>query len=73
MGKPGEYKSEDVTKVLETIIKSAVKHDVIPGYHVIEPNLNEIENKKNEGYQLIAISTDMIFLLEGIKSCFKKK
>jgi 2-dehydro-3-deoxyglucarate aldolase len=73
IGKPGEYKSENVINALEKIKKSAIKHNVKPGYHVIEPDLNEIENKKNEGYKLIAISTDMIFLLEGIKSCLKRK
>ena len=73
MGKPGEYKSEDVINALETIKKSALKKGVKPGYHVIEPDRNEIINKKNEGYKLIAISTDMLFIIKGMKSCFKNK
>jgi 2-dehydro-3-deoxyglucarate aldolase len=70
MGKPGEYKSEEVIEVLDTIKKSAIKNGIKPGFHVVEPDYNEIENKKNEGYKLLAISTDMLFLIKGMNSCF---
>lgn len=70
MGKPGEYKSDDVVKVLDTIKKSAIKNGVRPGFHVVEPDYYQIENKKREGYRLLAISTDMLFLLKGMNSCF---
>ena len=73
MGKPGECKSDEVGRILETIKESAIKNGVKPGYHVVEPEYNQIENKKREGYQLLAISTDMLFLIKGMNSCFLKE
>jgi len=37
-----------------------------------EPDYKDFEIKKSEGYKLIAVSTDMLFLIKGMNLAFKK-
>lgn len=71
IGKPGDYTNKEVINAIEKIKKSGVKHNIKPGYHVVEPDFKEVEAKKKEGYKLIAVSTDMLFLIKGMKEALK--
>lgn len=71
LGKAGDFKCEEVIDALEVVKESGIKHGVRPGYHVIEPDLQEVLNKKKEGYKIIGVSLDMLFLLRGMDLAFK--
>lgn len=71
IGKPGDYTDKEVINAIEKIKKSGVKHNIKPGYHVVEADFKEVEAKKNEGYKLIAVSTDMLFLIKGMKEALR--
>jgi len=46
LGKAGDFKSKEVTDALEVIKESGIKHSVKLGYHVVEPDPQEILNKR---------------------------
>jgi 2-dehydro-3-deoxyglucarate aldolase len=71
LGKPGDFKCKEVIEALEVVRKSGIRHQVKPGYHVIEPNPQEVLNKEKEGYKIIGVSLDMLFLLRGMELAFK--
>lgn len=72
MGKPGDYNDEDVQLVLKKYINIAKKYDKLIGIHVIEPNMVEVNNRFNEGYDFIALSSDILFFSSSIKKQFIK-
>lgn len=71
LGKPGDFKCKEGIEVLKTVKEAGIKHRIRAGYHVIERDPQEVLNKKKEGYKIIAVSTDMLFLLRKIESVFK--
>ena len=72
LGKPGDFKCKEVIEALKIVKEAGIKHRIRAGYHVIEPDPQEVLNKKKEGYKIIAVSTDMLFLLRGMELVFKK-
>jgi 2-dehydro-3-deoxyglucarate aldolase len=68
MGKPGEFDDKDVVEALKKYRKIALECDKKMGIHVINPNYNDVLIKKNEGYNFIAFSSDIIFLADTIKN-----
>jgi len=71
LGKPGDFKCKEVLEALKTVKEAGIRHQIRAGYHVIEPDPQEVENKKKQGYKIIAVSTDMLFFLKGLKLAFK--
>ena len=72
LGKPGDFECKEVIDALEVVKESGTKHRVKSGYHVIDPDPQEVLNKKKEGYKIIGVSLDMLFLLRGMDLAFKK-
>ena len=62
MGKPGKYNDIEVKKVLEKYEIIANKYSKLMGFHVIEPDYNQVFNKINKGYDFIGFSLDTLFL-----------
>ena len=62
MGKPGQYNDADVKEILKKYEKIANEHDKLIGYHVVEPDIQLVKNKIDEGYNFIAFSFDTMFL-----------
>jgi len=43
-------------------MESAARHNIVPGYHIIEPDIDNVVSTAEKGYRFIAISFDtMIF------------
>jgi 2-dehydro-3-deoxyglucarate aldolase len=66
MGKPGKYHDDDVKEVLNTYTETVKKYDKLIGYHVIEPDIDLVNEKIEQGYNFIAFSLDTLFL--GVKA-----
>tara|TARA_Y100000389_G_C17457500_1_gene519176 strand:- start:1477 stop:2241 length:765 start_codon:yes stop_codon:yes gene_type:complete len=55
------------------LIKDKCKKNMIPcGIHVVEPSLQELESKINDGYNFLAYSMDSMHLRKGLELVFKK-
>ncbi len=72
LGRPGDFGCREVCEALRIVKESGLKYHVRAGYHIIEPDPQEIIDKQKKGYEIIGISLDMIFFLRGLKSAFRK-
>jgi len=72
IGKPGDYNDKELISAIAKIKNAAYKQNILKGYHVVEPDFAEVSAKINEGYQLIAISTDMLFFIKGMTETLKQ-
>lgn len=72
LGVPGDFEHPKMIEALAEIRRVASRHPKIaPGYHVVLPKPELVTEKIEEGYRLIAFSTDMIFLGEACRSGVK--
>jgi len=72
MGKPGKYHDEDVEAILKEYEGIVRKYNKLIGYHVIDPDIKQVEEKIKEGYNFIAFSLDTIFLGSKVIGEMKK-
>lgn len=72
IGEAGDFNSKKVIDALKSVKESGIKRGVKPGYHVIEPDPQEVIKKTKEGYKIIGVSLDMLFLLRGMGAAFKR-
>lgn len=62
MGLTGRFEHPTFKKTMERIRSICRKNKVPSGIHIINPDLQDINKRIQEGYQFIAFSTDAIFL-----------
>tara|TARA_B100001250_G_scaffold66509_1_gene53007 strand:+ start:31051 stop:31779 length:729 start_codon:yes stop_codon:yes gene_type:complete len=67
LGKPGKFKDKDVIEALEKYKKIALNSNKLVGIHVVNPDYKQVLEKKREGYNFIAFSSDIIFLGDTLK------
>lgn len=70
MGYPGEFQRPDVQEQLQSFKTICEKHKVSFGLHIVDPDKNELQNKVEEGYNLVAFGTDFNFLRKGLDVSF---
>ena len=62
MGIPGDFLNPAFIKAEESILETARKYDIKRGYHIVEPDLEQLELRKSQGYNFIAFSVDFRML-----------
>lgn len=62
MGIPGDFSNPEFLKIEQFILDAANKYDIKRGYHIVEPNLDELNTRKAKGYNFIAFSVDFRML-----------
>lgn len=72
MGKPGDYYDDDVKAVLKVYETTVKKYNKLVGYHVIEPDIQLVKEKVDQGYNFIAFSLDTLFLGSKARTEMKK-
>lgn len=73
LGTPGDFECSEVVDALGTVRKAGIKHNVRAGYHQVEPDAAKLDKRIKEGYKIIAVSFDMLFLQRGIDAVFSDK
>jgi len=61
-GKTGDLGCVEVTAALETFRAACREHNRSAGMHIVHPNENNIREAISQGYTLIALSVDTVFL-----------
>ena len=59
LGKPGVFDSDAFINAEEEILRASKQHQVKAGYHLVEPNPEQIPLLVNKGYDMIAFSVDI--------------
>lgn len=62
LGVPGQLEHPTVIKALKEIMRVSGRHNVVPGFHVVQPETREVMAKIKEGYRFIGYSLDTLFL-----------
>lgn len=79
LGVPGEFDNPKVTDALEHVLSISKYKNYLCGFHVVQPELELLEQKTALGYKFIAYGLDTIFLgkycrdsILHVKKVFKK-
>tara|TARA_B100001996_G_scaffold145188_1_gene110535 strand:+ start:247 stop:981 length:735 start_codon:yes stop_codon:yes gene_type:complete len=62
MGIAGDFSNPDFINTELKIIETAKQYDIKRGYHIVEPDEDELEHRKSQGYNFIAYSVDFRML-----------
>ncbi len=71
LGKPRQFDDPDFKKLCQFIVEEARKKKKLVGFHQVEPNLEALKLRIQEGYDFVAYGTDIVALrhaLTGVKS-----
>lgn len=72
MGKPGQYNEPDVKEAIQRVEDVCKKMNKPLGYHIIQPDSVELNERIEKGYTFIAFSLDFLFLGEKAREEMKK-
>lgn len=67
MGAPGKFYEPEVANAIDKVISACLKKNISVGFHVIEPEPQEIQQRINQGCNLLAFSIDYMFLAKKCK------
>lgn len=65
MGLTGQMNHPDVVRSLETYLDACRRHAITAGMHIVRPNADNVEQMLRQGYTMIALGVDNVFLDEG--------
>ena len=71
MGTPGKFETKEFLDLEKEIIDTAKKNQISAGYHLVEPDINKLDELVNFGYNLIAYSVDIRMLDHQANRPFK--
>jgi 2-keto-3-deoxy-L-rhamnonate aldolase RhmA len=71
MGITGQLQHPDMVAALDKYLAACRKHKISAGTHIVRPNEQSIRMAVDQGYTLIALGLDNVFLDEGAKACLK--
>jgi len=75
MGITAKFNHPEYVKAWNKILKKCIEYNIIPGIHVVQPNVNEVIGKINDGFRMIAYSLDITiigtFAREGMNKIAK--
>jgi 2-keto-3-deoxy-L-rhamnonate aldolase RhmA len=70
LGSPGDFDNSDFINAISRIEEVSKNLDIPKGIHVIEPNIDEVNHRIQEGYKMIAYSLDIRMLDSQCKALF---
>jgi 2-keto-3-deoxy-L-rhamnonate aldolase RhmA len=62
IGQPGKFSNPEFLELMERIKSVAADHDMPGGYHIVEPDIEELRRCVSEGHEFIAFSLDIRML-----------
>ncbi len=71
MGLTGQMTHPDVVAALETYLEACRRHRITAGMHVVRPASDNVRDAIDQGYTLIALGVDTVFLDAGATDSLK--
>jgi 2-dehydro-3-deoxyglucarate aldolase len=65
MGITAQFDHPDYIAAKGQILEACMKHDVVAGIHVVQPNADEVAKACEEGYRFVAYSLDITMLMDA--------
>jgi 2-dehydro-3-deoxyglucarate aldolase len=72
MGHPGDFNRKEIKQALNRYTSVCKKLKKATGYHIINPDFEEVKKKMNEGFSFLAFSLDTLFLASKCKDDLSK-
>lgn len=72
MGITGQFEHSAYLTARDRILDACKRHQIVPGLHVVPPDVDQVKARKKEGYRFIAYSLDITILLENSKTALKE-
>lgn len=72
MGYPGDYEREDVKKAIQSVLDVCEARKFPSGFHVIQTDTQNIEERIKQGCTFLAYSLDFFFLGDSAREGMKK-
>ena len=73
MGIPGDFLNTNFIQAEKIILETAKKYNIKRGYHIVEPDLEQLNARKSQGYDFIAFSVDFRMLDMVARTPFKNE
>jgi 2-dehydro-3-deoxyglucarate aldolase len=71
MGKPGQFHDPEVMDALAKVEKIVLSSGKSLGFHIIQPDVAQVETLRQKGYNFFAFSIDFIFIANGLRDKLK--
>jgi 2-dehydro-3-deoxyglucarate aldolase len=71
MGIPGEFDNPKLIEALERVKEVGIKMNIPGGIHIVEPDLNQLDQRIEEGYKFLAYSVCMRMLDHACREGYK--
>jgi len=68
MGIPGQLDHPDVLAAEQKILEACRRQNIAPGYHVVPPEAERIQERVDNGYRFIGCSLDTHLIMSGCRS-----
>jgi 2-dehydro-3-deoxyglucarate aldolase len=62
MGIPGQFTAPQYVEIVDRVLAACRRHGVVPGIHVIQPDVEQVFEACRKGYRLVAFSLDITVL-----------
>lgn len=72
LGIPGQFDNELMIEAMSKIQTFMRTSSIIAGYHVVEPDVDQLQQRVREGYRFLAYSVDIRMLDTSCRSAMKK-
>jgi len=72
MGITRQFDHPKMIEAQQKVLDACKKHGIAPGIHVVQPDVDEVEKRFNEGYRFIAYSLDITMLTTACQSGLKE-
>ena len=71
MGITGQLKHPDMLAALDAYLRACRRHGKAAGMHIVRPNPDNIREAIAQGYSLIALGLDVVFMAEGAQAAVR--
>ena len=71
MGITRQFDHPKMIEAQQCVLDACARHGIAPGIHVVQPDVDEVEQRYNEGYRFIAYSLDITMLTTSCQSGLK--
>jgi len=72
LGIPGQFKNDLMIKTISKIKNFMKNSNKISGYHVVEPDIEQFQERIHEGYHFLAYSVDIRMIDASCRKAFEK-
>jgi 2-keto-3-deoxy-L-rhamnonate aldolase RhmA len=72
MGIPGQFERPEFIAAMDRIRDTGKRRGCLVGLHIVEPDLQRLEQTIHEGYNFIAYSVDIRILDLAVREAFTK-